>query len=61
MRCPCRPADGLEFADDGIGPTLSFGHLNTLALDRLGGSPGGNDIAVFMGCVRPEPHPGYRA
>jgi hypothetical protein len=40
-------ADGLEFADDGIGPTRSFGHLNTLALDHLGGSPGGNDSSVF--------------
>src|SRR5690242_7238643 len=32
--------DGLEFADDGIGPTPAFGHLNTLALDHLGASPG---------------------
>jgi hypothetical protein len=41
-------SDGVEFADDGIGPTLSFGHLNTLALDHLGGSPDGNDVAVFV-------------
>jgi hypothetical protein len=46
---PLVSADDLEFADDGIGPSLSFGHLNTLALDHLGGSPGGNDIALFMG------------
>jgi hypothetical protein len=42
-------ADGLEFADDGIGPTLSFGHLNTLALDHLGGSPGGNGMTPSAG------------
>jgi hypothetical protein len=42
----CEPlaSDGVEFADDGIGPALSFDHLKALALDHLGGSPEGNDV-----------------
>ena len=44
----CEPlaSDGVEFADDGIGPALSFDHLKALALDHLGGSPEGNDVVV---------------
>jgi hypothetical protein len=56
---PLVSADDLEFADDGIGPSLSFGHLNTLALEHLGGSPGGNESPCSWGCLRPEPHPGH--
>jgi hypothetical protein len=46
----CEPlaSDGVEFANDGIGPALSFDHLKALALDHLGGSPEGNDVAVFV-------------
>jgi hypothetical protein len=46
----CEPlaSDGVEFADDGIGPALSFDHLKALALDHLGGSREGNDVAVFV-------------
>ena len=32
-------AEELEFADDEIGPALSFDRLKALALDHLGGSP----------------------
>ena len=40
-------ADELEFADDEIGPALSFPRLKALALDHLGGSPDRDDVAVF--------------
>src|SRR5207344_1824854 len=40
-------ADDLEFADDEIGPALSFPRLKTLALDHLGGSAEAHDVAVF--------------
>lgn len=40
-------ADELEFADDEIGPALSFERLKALALDHLGGSPSSDDVAVF--------------
>ncbi|MBV9860219.1 MAG: hypothetical protein JO038_08980 [Alphaproteobacteria bacterium] len=40
-------AEELEFADDEIGPALSFPRLKTLALDHLGGSPETDDVAVF--------------
>ena len=40
-------AEELEFADDEIAPALSFERLKELALDRLGGSPETDDIAVF--------------
>src|SRR5215471_19530908 len=40
-------AEELEFADDEIGPALSFTRLKELTLDHLGGSPGMHDIAVF--------------
>ena len=32
-------AEELEFADDEIGPALSFDRLKALALEHLGGSP----------------------
>jgi L-seryl-tRNA(Ser) seleniumtransferase len=40
-------ADELEFADDEIGPALSFPRLKQLTLEHLGGSPETHDIAVF--------------
>ena len=40
-------ADELEFADDEIGPALSFPRLKALTLEHLGGSPETHDIAVF--------------
>jgi L-seryl-tRNA(Ser) seleniumtransferase len=40
-------AEELKFADDEIGPALSFERLNELTLDHLGGSPHEHDIAVF--------------
>ncbi|HTQ34952.1 MAG TPA: hypothetical protein VMI30_12325 [Stellaceae bacterium] len=40
-------ADDLEFADDEIGPALSFDRLKALTLDHLGGTPDKHDIAVF--------------
>jgi L-seryl-tRNA(Ser) seleniumtransferase len=40
-------ADELEFADDEIGPALSFPRLRALALDHLGGAPERDDVAVF--------------
>lgn len=43
---PLAAAD-LEFADDEIGPALSFERLKALALDHLGGSPESEDVAVF--------------
>jgi hypothetical protein len=57
----CEPpaSDGVEFADDGIGPALSFDHLKALALDHLGGSPEGNDVAVFVWLPPSEPHPAH--
>ncbi len=36
-----------QFADDGIGPGLSFDHPKALALDHLGGSDG-NDVAMSV-------------
>jgi L-seryl-tRNA(Ser) seleniumtransferase len=40
-------ADELEFADDEIGPALSFPRLRALALEHLGGAPERDDFAVF--------------
>jgi L-seryl-tRNA(Ser) seleniumtransferase len=40
-------AQDLEFADDEIGPALSFDRLKALALNHLGGSPDRDDVAVF--------------
>ena len=40
-------ADELEFADDEIGPALSYPRLKALALEHLGGSPERDDVAVF--------------
>jgi L-seryl-tRNA(Ser) seleniumtransferase len=40
-------AGDLEFADDEIGPALSFERLKSLTLDHLGGTPDKHDIAVF--------------
>jgi len=40
-------AGDLEFADDEIGPALSFDRLKALTLDHLGGTPDKHDIAVF--------------
>lgn len=40
-------ADELEFADDEIGPALSFPRLKALTLDHLGGNETEHDIAVF--------------
>lgn len=40
-------ANELEFADDEIGPALSFDRLKVLALDHLGGSAEKDDVAVF--------------
>lgn len=40
-------AEELEFADDEIGPALSFDRLKALALEHLGGAPDKHDIAVF--------------
>ena len=40
-------ADDLEFADDEIGPALSYDRLKALTLDHLGGSPETDDVAVF--------------
>jgi L-seryl-tRNA(Ser) seleniumtransferase len=40
-------AEDLEFADDEIGPALSFERLKALTLDHLGGSAKTDDIAVF--------------
>lgn len=40
-------ADDLQFADDEIGPALSFERLKALTLDHLGGSAETDDIAVF--------------
>jgi len=39
--------DELEFADDEIGPALSFERLKELTLDHLGGSAEAHDVAVF--------------
>ena len=43
---PLAPEE-LEFADDEIGPALSFDRLKALTLDHLGGSPERDDVAVF--------------
>ena len=40
-------AEDLEFADDEIGPALSFDRLKALTLDHLGGTPDKHDFAVF--------------
>src|SRR5580704_6836058 len=40
-------AEELEFADDEIGPALSFERLKALTLEHLGGTPDKHDIAVF--------------
>src|ERR1700748_257825 len=40
-------AEDLEFADDELGPALSFERLKTLTLDHLGGDAARDDIAVF--------------
>ena len=40
-------AEDLEFADDEIGPALSFERLKALTLDHLGGTADKHDIAVF--------------
>jgi L-seryl-tRNA(Ser) seleniumtransferase len=40
-------AEELEFADDEIGPALSFDRLKALTLDHLGGTADKHDIAVF--------------
>lgn len=40
-------ADELEFADDEIGPALSFLRLRALAIEHLGGAPERDDVAVF--------------
>jgi L-seryl-tRNA(Ser) seleniumtransferase len=40
-------AEELEFADDEIGPALSFDRLKSLTLEHLGGTPDKHDIAVF--------------
>ena len=40
-------AEDLEFADDELGPALSFERLKTLTLDHLGGNAERDDIAVF--------------
>jgi L-seryl-tRNA(Ser) seleniumtransferase len=40
-------ADDLEFADDEIGPALSYDRLKALTLDHLGGSADTDDVAVF--------------
>jgi L-seryl-tRNA(Ser) seleniumtransferase len=40
-------ADDLEFADDELGPALSFERLKALTLDHLGGNAERDDIAVF--------------
>lgn len=40
-------ADDLDFADDEIGPALSFERLKALTLEHLGGSAATDDIAVF--------------
>jgi L-seryl-tRNA(Ser) seleniumtransferase len=40
-------AEELEFADDEIGPALSFERLKALTLDHLGGTLDKHDIAVF--------------
>jgi len=40
-------AEELEFADDEIGPALSFERLKALTLEHFGGSPERHDIAVF--------------
>jgi hypothetical protein len=58
----CKPlaSDGVKFADDRIGPALSFDHLKALALDHLGGSLEGNDVwPCSCGCLHPESHPAH--
>jgi L-seryl-tRNA(Ser) seleniumtransferase len=40
-------AEDLEFADDELGPALSFERLKALTLDHLGGNAERDDIAVF--------------
>ncbi len=40
-------AGDLEFADDEIGPALSYDRLKALTLEHLGGSADRHDIAVF--------------
>jgi L-seryl-tRNA(Ser) seleniumtransferase len=40
-------AEDLAFADDEIGPALSFNRLKALTLDHLGGTADRHDIAVF--------------
>jgi L-seryl-tRNA(Ser) seleniumtransferase len=40
-------AEDLAFADDEIGPALSFDRLKALTLDHLGGTADKHDIAVF--------------
>jgi len=40
-------AEDLAFADDEIGPALSFDRLKALTLDHLGGTSDKHDIAVF--------------
>jgi len=39
--------DELPFADDELAPALYFERLRSLALEHLGGSPDGHDVAVF--------------
>jgi L-seryl-tRNA(Ser) seleniumtransferase len=39
--------DDLAFADDEIGPALSFPRLKALALEHLGGVPERDDVAIF--------------
>jgi L-seryl-tRNA(Ser) seleniumtransferase len=45
-KMPLEAAD-LAFADDEIGPALSFDRLKALTLDHLGGTADKHDIAVF--------------
>ena len=40
-------AEELGFADDEIGPALSFDRMKALALEHLGGAPDQHDVAVF--------------
>jgi L-seryl-tRNA(Ser) seleniumtransferase len=40
-------ADDLEFADDELGPALSFPRLKQLTLEHLGGTADVHDVAVF--------------
>ena len=40
-------SEELRFADDELAPALYFERLRSLALEHLGGSPDGHDVAVF--------------